>query len=379
MERPLFGDELRRLRRAADLSMKAFARLVHYDTSYVSKLENGIKPPTSEVAAACDAVLGTGEHLQELVAASRTTLHTNHRPPMTVTPGALYVFESLLDAFVQADALLGPEATIGGVREQLRILETLIPLAPDELRENLLRLGARYLEHAGWLAQDSGDLKSAARWSVKALDLAAELGDAHLISYIWMRRSNIATDAARPAESLNLARVALREDARLTPALKALGLRQLANAYAIDGNARGCARAIDDALMAIEVDEDIAAPNNNLAQYCTHAYLRSEGAACWMKLGDPQKAIALLHDTVDAWPLGQDRDRSLAMARLARAHLLAGHLEEACREGKRAILIRQSVASARAARELRKLWTQLQARSSHPEVSELLSMLRAAT
>lgn len=377
MEQPLFGDELRRLRRAADLSMKAFAQLVHYDTSYVSKLENGIKPPTNEVAAACDAVLGTGEHLLELVAASRIVLHADHRPPMAVTPNALYVFESLLNAFVQADAILGPEAAIGGVREQLRILETLLPLAPDGLRQSLLRLDARYSELAGWLAQDSGDLKSAAKWSVKALDLAAELGDIHLMSYIWMRRSNIATDAAQPQESLNLARVALREDARLTPTLKALGLRQLANAYAIAGNAPGCARAIDDALATIETQDRRA--STNLGQYCTSAYLRSEGAACWMKLGDPQRAIALLHDTVDAWPAGQDRDRSLAMARLARAHLLAGDLEGACREGRRAIQIRQSVASARAARELRKLRTQLQARSSHPETSELLSLLRAAT
>lgn len=379
MEQPLFGDELRRLRRAAGLSMKAFARLAHYDPSYVSKLENGVKSPTDEVAAACDAVLGAGVRLQALVSGSRSSRDRTARPPMSITPDALQVFESLLDAFIQADAVLGPQAAIGGVCEQVRVLETLLPVAPDGLRSALLRLGARYSEFAGWLAQDSGDLKSAATWSIKALDMATEAGDAYLTSYIWMRRSNIATDAARPAESLTLARVALRDDALLTPTLRALGLRQLANAFSIGGNVDCCSRAIDGALQALDQDQEGTAEPRNLAGYCTHAYLGSESAACWMKLGNPQRAITLLHDAVGTWPAGQDRDRSLAMARLARAHLLAGDIAGACREGKRAVLIQQSAASARAGGELRKLRRQLQTRSSHPETAELMPLLRAVT
>lgn len=283
MEQPLFGEELRRLRRAARISLKSFAQLVHYDPSYVSKLENGIKPPTADVAAACDSVLGTGERLQSLVAHSRIPRYPEHRPPV-VTPDALSVFETLLAAFIQADAVLGPRAAIGGVREQLRVLDALLPAAPSGMRESLLNLGARYAEFAGWLSQDSGDLRSAARWSIKALDMAAELGDGHLTSYIWMRRSNIATDAGEPAGSLTLARAALREgSAGLPPQLKALGLRQLANASAVNGNASDCARAIDDALAVLDSDQD--AYSGPFAGYCNHAYLRSEGASCWMRLG----------------------------------------------------------------------------------------------
>lgn len=57
MNQPTFGDELRRLRRQHGLSLKKFAQLVHYDPGYLSKIENGLKPPTDAVAGACDAVL----------------------------------------------------------------------------------------------------------------------------------------------------------------------------------------------------------------------------------------------------------------------------------------------------------------------------------
>lgn len=57
MNGPTFGDELRRLRQQRGLSLKKFAQLVNYDPGYLSKIENGLKPPTDTVAGRCDAVL----------------------------------------------------------------------------------------------------------------------------------------------------------------------------------------------------------------------------------------------------------------------------------------------------------------------------------
>ncbi len=69
MDGPLFGDELRRLRQAAGISLKPFAKLVHYDASYISKLENGVKRPSYEVAKACDEALNIGDTLRQLAVA----------------------------------------------------------------------------------------------------------------------------------------------------------------------------------------------------------------------------------------------------------------------------------------------------------------------
>jgi transcriptional regulator with XRE-family HTH domain len=57
MNHPTFGEELRRRRRQRGLSLKKFAQLVHFDPGYLSKIENGLKPPTDTVACKCDAVL----------------------------------------------------------------------------------------------------------------------------------------------------------------------------------------------------------------------------------------------------------------------------------------------------------------------------------
>lgn len=57
MNQPTFGDELRRLRLQRGLSLKKLAQLVHYDPGYLSKIENGLKPPTDTVAGRCDAAL----------------------------------------------------------------------------------------------------------------------------------------------------------------------------------------------------------------------------------------------------------------------------------------------------------------------------------
>ena len=69
MNQPTFGDELRRLRQQRGLSLKKFAQLVHYDAGYLSKIENGLKPPTVAVAGKCDAVLEADGILSALVPA----------------------------------------------------------------------------------------------------------------------------------------------------------------------------------------------------------------------------------------------------------------------------------------------------------------------
>lgn len=80
-----FGQELRRLRGAAGLSLRGLAREMHYDPGYVSKVENGAKKPTGELAAACDRALGTGGVLTGMVASARDV----PRGPGNPVPGQL--------------------------------------------------------------------------------------------------------------------------------------------------------------------------------------------------------------------------------------------------------------------------------------------------
>jgi transcriptional regulator with XRE-family HTH domain len=104
-----------------------------------------------------------------------------------------------LDLHSKTDNLAGPRSLVNIAPEQLRFIEDFLSKARDKDREQLLRVGARYAEFAGWIYQDTGALNSAMQMSSIALDFAQEAGDEMLISYILMRRSNIATDAKRPS------------------------------------------------------------------------------------------------------------------------------------------------------------------------------------
>lgn len=56
-----FGDELRALRQTRGLSLAELAKLTHYSKGYLSKLENGTKPSSPELAQALDTALkGSG-------------------------------------------------------------------------------------------------------------------------------------------------------------------------------------------------------------------------------------------------------------------------------------------------------------------------------
>ncbi|MGW7056642.1 nSTAND1 domain-containing NTPase [Streptomyces sp. NPDC054887] len=63
-----FGEELRRLRSERGISLTALARSIHYSKGYLSKIENGGKPPTPDVARRCDEALEAGGALLRLVA-----------------------------------------------------------------------------------------------------------------------------------------------------------------------------------------------------------------------------------------------------------------------------------------------------------------------
>ncbi|WP_045301746.1 nSTAND1 domain-containing NTPase [Saccharothrix sp. ST-888] len=77
-----FGAQLRELRAARRVSLSELARLIHYSKGYLSKIENGTKPATPDVARRCDEALLSGGVLLRLVgaAAARTAVPGPSQP-----------------------------------------------------------------------------------------------------------------------------------------------------------------------------------------------------------------------------------------------------------------------------------------------------------
>jgi pyrimidine deaminase RibD-like protein len=141
------------------------------------------------------------------------------------------------------------------------------------------------------------------------------------------RRHHKKRHAQQPGPGLGLADAALRHRAQLTPRLRAVALRQQANAHALVGDTHATAQALDEAFNVISGQCGAAKPSEDPATYCTTAYVEMEAANCWLHLKQPAKAISILEHGLSSWPLGQEPDRGLCLSRLARAHALAGDLE----------------------------------------------------
>lgn len=94
-ERATFGAELRRLRRAAGLSLTGLADRVHYSKGYLSKVETGLTTPNPALAALCEAELDAPGALTALLPANPrdgapapTSARPGCRPPPATSPAA---------------------------------------------------------------------------------------------------------------------------------------------------------------------------------------------------------------------------------------------------------------------------------------------------
>ena len=190
----------------------------------------------------------------------------------------------MLETNVQADARIGPAYLIPAVQGQLPVMEEICRMTRGSDHEQALRLGSQFTEFCGWLYQDSGDYESAMYWTDRALEYAVELDDRRVISYVLMRKSNIATDAGQPGHGLGLANAALKQDQQLTPRLRAVALRQRANAHAMLARTGQTSPRTPRTLSSRPPTASLRR-KRDYAPYCTPSYVEMEAGACWLRLG----------------------------------------------------------------------------------------------
>ncbi|MBH0775066.1 tetratricopeptide repeat protein [Nocardia bovistercoris] len=295
-------------------------------------------------------------------------------PVDAIAPEFVQHLGNILAEHVRMDALTGPRYVLGSLRAQLALVEELCGKARGAIRPALLDVGARFCEFAGWLFQDSGDLRAALYWSNRAMDYAEELGDAQLTAYVLQRRSNIATESGYAAQGLGLANAALRRSAELAPDVRAVALRQRAHAYSLTGETDECRRALDEAMVAtLSID---AGNVNGLAAYCTPSYIEMEAAQSWARIGRPDLAAETYASGLADWPATQRRDRGLCVARLASVHATLGNHDEAGQLGVEATQLVRIAPSARSLAVLRDVGRVL-AFNAGPAVVEFKSAMHA--
>ncbi|MFD7735303.1 XRE family transcriptional regulator [Kitasatospora phosalacinea] len=306
------------------------------------------------------------EALEHLTAAARGTHRGGERELLTHLRRAL-------DDAARADGLVGPHEALPTALGILAAISSAARTAHDDLRRELLALGARGAELAAWLNRDAGaPAPAVAYWHHQAAEWATLAGDEAMHAYVLLRQAQ-ATDRTDALRMLDLARAATTGPWTLPARPRAEALQQQARALALTGaGADQVARVLDQAHAAL----DRAAPPSGAAT-CTgplgDAYTRKrlivQSAICYREAGQSARAVSLFGEHL-ATGVFAPRDRAFFGAQYSGALASAGEPDMAAAAAMDSLSLAAGARFGQALAELRRTAADLAPHDRRPAVRE---------
>jgi transcriptional regulator with XRE-family HTH domain len=391
-----FGAELRRRRLEANLSLADLEGLVYFSKSHLSKVENGLKSPSVDLARRCDEALKAGGALQAL--ARRAPRNSTSRAPKQRAPmnDRLWPAHRSLESFGFSipgglDPLEAWRALYADIRRvgQTAAPATVIPLATSAteslrriafdlrspLRQEALVLASRYAVYAGWMMQESGDDADAVAWTMRAVELAEAAGDAEVAAYSLVRKGLVALYGNDPAQTIHLAQRAqvLSHD----PRVLGLAAQREAQGHAMAGQATASMDAVERArghFARVEAPEhrELLVGTSTLDDPASMV----EGW-CLYDLGRPAAAAGVLAAQLARVPAAAQRSRCRWGSRLALSQTAIREVDAACATIEPVLQAAAMLDSATIRKDLRKLNAALSRWDDHPEVRRIVPALTA--
>jgi transcriptional regulator with XRE-family HTH domain len=343
-----FGDELGRLRADRGVSLHELARRSHYDVGYLSKVINGHRRGSRELALQLDKLLAADG---QLVAAWDAT----SRPPIPAAPLAsiapdadLYGritravadpprvdlpvvewLERTLDEHRRVEDTVGARPLLGLIRSQLSIVAEFIRGADGPLADRLTDLAAQYAQFLAWMCIDIRDHAAGLAWYDRACDWAQEAGNTNMAATTMSMKAHLAWSTGDPRRCVQMAQAARWYDKRVTPGVQGMAAQMEARGYALAGDARPVRALLDEAQALIE--RAAASPEDEppWMYFYGENWFRLQRGMAELHLRNWDAAAALLSDGLDVLPESYRRDRAWYGACLVSAHAGAGDAEQA--------------------------------------------------
>lgn len=361
---------LARARKTAGFTQEELAYRLGVDRSTVGRWEAGETEPLPWLRPKLATLLGiTRRELAKLIleaekdpqageARGESDRDEQHHVAAALGDARRYFDGSVVDYFrrrlescMTDDGTHGPIKTLPAV---LGILGAITQIARevqlDILRE-LLSVGARGAEFAGWLYRDLHNPERATFWYGRATEWAQEAGDTAAQGYILLKKSQMAYDERDARRVLTFAQAAQYGPWQLPDHIRAEVTQQEARGLAMVGEPIGI---IDQKLDAARLLLTEARPENEphkLGGYYDEATLTLRDASCYIEAGKPHHA-AMLYTHVLSGDYLSRRDRGYFLARLASSLALAGEPDAAATVGLDAVELATATTSQRTRREL---------------------------
>lgn len=343
-----FGAELGRLLRDRGLSLHALARLSHYDVGYLSKVINGYKSGSRELAVAMDGHLAADGLLLAMWEHSA-------RPPVPVVPLASTApdpdlcariaravaepsqadlavvawFDHTLAEHRRVNDLVGAMPLIEPIYSQLRVVADFTRNAHGDLACRLADLTAQYAQFMAWLCIESHDHAAATAWYDRAREWAEEAGNPDMAATTLSMKAHLAWSLGNPRRCVRMAQAARWYDKRITPGMKGMAAQMEARGHALAGDADLAHRHLDQAQHLIATAADRPGDEPPWMYFFDENWFRLQRGMVELHLENWPGAVELLSDGLTVLPESYRRDRAWYGACLARALAGAGDAEQA--------------------------------------------------
>jgi tetratricopeptide (TPR) repeat protein len=381
----IFGEEMRRLMAARRVGLRELAREVSYDPGYLSKVVNGRRAVSRDLARHLDEALGargaleafrltpdlhgtfTYDDEERLILAAR-------RPERVDRENIRCLAEALTAQYRQAYRV-GSVTMLKAGTAQLSLVGKLTKEARAPLRGEMLAIAGQYALFAGWLNVNTGQLAHARACFDQALGWAAESGDADMTATALNQKANLAWMEGKIGPMIGLSQAAQRSTS-ISAGVRALAVQLEARANALTGNGDDANRKLAEAASLIE--HAAGHPRNEheppwILCFCP-AYLELQRGLACSYLGRDAHAVELLAAGLAEMPseVGQSEWIAWYLVRLASAHARAGDPEQACSVAAQAALVARQTESSRLRAQLGRLLAQLSAQwPTLPAVADL--------
>jgi transcriptional regulator with XRE-family HTH domain len=384
-----FGLELRRRRLEKGISLAQLARTVHYNKGYLSRIENGTRPPSQELVRLCDAALDAGGELAALLPApmepqlspfeseSLTVgwpVLEPHLAQLSSDPAAIDAFKALFSEFRRLGSFASSRLVHPTIVEQTKTLVAAAKAADGKHRLRLQSLTARYAEYAGWMLQESGTEPEALQWTALAVDLADAVGDDTMAVQSLIRRALFALYRGDAQAVIDLAGAA-SQSASAPGWLRVQALQRLAQGHALAGDYDATRRALDQA-AGFPPDPDLPPKDLRLGPTTIDMTAVNLGW-CLCDLGETRAAAEILDQELPKIPATARRSRARFGTRRAVAHALGGEPQQACGAMLEVLPDAAAVQSATVNVDIARLGRALTKWRTDPAVQSLLPRISA--
>ncbi len=370
------------------VGVRALARQVQYDPGYLSKVMNGRKAVSGELARRLDSALNAGGVLAGFTAApglngaftseDEERLILAARQPKLVDQGVVVSLAEVLTAQRRLEDRVGSAAMLKPVTAQLAVVSNLAGEARAPLRGDLLGVAGQYAQFAGWLNANTGRLADAGKWYDRALEWAAESGDANMTATALNMKGHAAWRAGKVGPMIGLSQAAQNGKA-ISAGVRALAAQQEARGHALTGDGDEADRKLDEAASLTEYAAAHPEDEPPWIYFFSPDYLALQRGLADVFLGRYARAIELLSAGLADTPSEVRQSEWVGgyMVRLAAAHAHAGDVEQACSVAAEVLLIVSQTGSLPLRAQLTRLQAGLATRwPDVPAVAELGDRLR---